>query len=55
METKETQEAARKRLEQRMLAMERGENVVKFTGEEFKVLAEQLKKKCERADTSKHW
>jgi divalent metal cation (Fe/Co/Zn/Cd) transporter len=45
VKSKETQEEGRKRLEQRMLEMERDENVVKFTGDEFDTLAKQLSKR----------
>jgi hypothetical protein len=42
---KETQEASNARIERRILEMERGENVVKFTGDEFDALAKQLSKR----------
>jgi hypothetical protein len=44
VQSKETQEEGRKRLEQRMLEMERGENIVKFTGAEFEQLVKKLPK-----------
>jgi NAD+--asparagine ADP-ribosyltransferase len=41
---KETQEEANTRIERRMLEMERGENIVPFTGVEFEQLVQQLSK-----------
>jgi NAD+--asparagine ADP-ribosyltransferase len=41
---KETQEESNARIERRILEMERGENVVKFTGAEYEQLVQQLSK-----------
>jgi hypothetical protein len=45
IKSKETLEEGRKRLERRMETMERSENVVQFTGEEFESLTKQLSKR----------